>query len=161
MTAVGVSTIAQIVIVSGAPAASRRAEISSRYATELTFGMTTADAPEAAAAATSSAPHGVSSPLQRIVTSRLPYSPENAAATAFARAASFASGATASSRSKMSASHGIDFAFSSARSFDDGMYNTERRGNSYVLHMSARAPSVGKPVRHSQRGVASGQVCGQ
>ena len=28
----------------------------------------------------------------------------------------------------MIASHGIDFAFSSALAFDDGMYRTDRRG---------------------------------
>ena len=66
-------------------------------------------------------PHGVSSPLQRMVSSRLPYSPEEAAAQALARAASFASGATASSRSKMMASAGMVLAFSSARSLAAGM----------------------------------------
>ncbi len=69
----------------------------------------------------SSAPHGVASPLQRMVSSRLPYSPDATAATAAWRASGLASGATASSMSKMMASHGIDLAFSSALGFDDGM----------------------------------------
>ena len=51
------------------------AETSSRYATELTFGTTTAAAVDTAIAARSSDPHGVSRPLQRIVSSRRPYSP--------------------------------------------------------------------------------------
>src|SRR3954452_19952905 len=90
--------------------------------------MTTAEAPDLAAAATSAAPHCVVSPLQRIAISRRPYAPEPAAATALARAVSLASGATASSRAKISASAGIVFAFSSARSLAAGMYSTDRRG---------------------------------
>ena len=70
----------------------------------------------------SSAPHGVASPLQRIVSSRWPYSPDDDRRDGLAsRAAGLASGATASSRSKMIASHGIDLALSSALAFDDGM----------------------------------------
>ena len=69
----------------------------------------------------SAACHSVPIPLIRMVTSRAPYSPEAAAAHAASRAAGFASGATASSRSRISPSQGIDFAFSSARSFDEGM----------------------------------------
>ena len=65
-----------------------------------------------------------------MVSSRLPYSPDDAAATALGRAASLASGATASSRSKMIASAGIVLAFSSARSLAAGMYSTDRRGRS-------------------------------
>ena len=83
--AVGVSIIAQIVTSTGAPAASSRAGTSSTSATESTLGITTADGPDGAAAAMSSAPHSVSRPLQRIVSSRLPYSPRLTAATAFAR----------------------------------------------------------------------------
>ncbi len=140
--AVGVSTIAQIVMAPGAPAASSRADTSSRYAADPTLGMTMAAAPEPAAAAMSSAPHGVSRPLQRIVISRCPYSPDCAAATALVRAASFASGATASSRSKMSASVGMVFAFWSARSFDDGIYSTERRGRSSLAASMVTASMI-------------------
>jgi len=49
------------------------------------------------------------------------YSPDDAAATAFGRADSFASGATASSRSKITASIGSVFAFSSALALELGM----------------------------------------
>ena len=130
--AVGVSIIAQMSMLSGAPAAWRMEDTSSMPATEATLGMTTAAAPDVAAAARSSAPHGVSSPLQRMVSSRWPYSPEATAAHALARADSFASGATASSRSKMIESAGMVLAFSSARSLAAGMYSTERRGRSAV-----------------------------
>ena len=60
-------------------------------------------------------------PLTRMVTSRAPYSPDAAAAHAASRAAGLASGATASSRSRISPSQAIDFAFSRARSLDEGM----------------------------------------
>ncbi|MEY4009580.1 MAG: hypothetical protein RLZZ93_272 [Actinomycetota bacterium] len=110
-----------MVISAGAPAASSAAETASSSAVLDTFGMTTADTHAFAAAATSSLPHGVSRALQRMVSSRLPYSPLFAAATACARAVSFASGDTASSRSKMMASAGMPFAFSSARSLAAGM----------------------------------------
>jgi hypothetical protein len=56
-----------------------------------------------------------------MVISRLPYSPDDAAFTALSRAASFDSGDTASSRSKIRASEAMDLAFSSARSFAAGM----------------------------------------
>src|SRR4051794_9460666 len=126
--AVGVSTIAQISRSAGAPAAFSRLETRSSVCVEPTFGMTTAAAPERAAAARSSGPHCVSRPLQRIVSSRFPYPPDDAAATALARAPCLASGATASSRSKMIESAGNVFAFSKARSLAAGMYSTERRG---------------------------------
>jgi len=89
--------------------------MSSRYATDPTFGTTTAAADDEAIAARSAAPQGVSRPLQRIVNSRRPYSPEAAASHAATRAESLASGATASSRSKMIASAGKVLAFSKAR----------------------------------------------
>ena len=98
------------------------AEASARTSSaDDTFGTTMPSGPAAQAAARSSACHSVSAPLTRIVTSRRPYSPEAAAAQAADRAAGFASGATASSRSRISASHGMDFAFSSARSLEAGM----------------------------------------
>ena len=117
----GVSTMAQREVWSGAPwaaIASTRARTSSA---DETFGTTIPSGPAAHAAARSSACHSVSAPLTRMVTSRRPYAPDAAAAHAASRAAGFASGATASSRSRISASHGIVFAFSSARSLEDGM----------------------------------------
>ena len=70
--AAGVSTIAQMVISFGAPAASRCFDTSSTSAALLTFGITIDDAHDFAAAAMSAAPHGVSRPLHRMVISRLP-----------------------------------------------------------------------------------------
>ncbi len=142
--AVGVSIIGQILTSGEAPAASSRFDTSSIVASESTFGITTADGFAAPAAAMSTAPHSVSSPLQRIVSSRLPYSPDCTAATALSRASGFASGATASSRSKMIASAGIVFAFSSARSLAAGMYSTERRGrrSSVIVVLQSFADNV-------------------
>ena len=80
--AVGVSIIAQIIISFGAPAASSAADTASSSATLDTFGITTAVTHAFAAAAMSSLPHGVSRALQRMVSSRRPYSPLFAAATA-------------------------------------------------------------------------------
>ncbi len=88
---------------------------------EPTLGTTIASGPAALAAAMSSSCHAVSIPLTRMVTSRAPYSPDAAAAQAASRAAGLASGATASSRSRIRPSQGIDFAFSSARSLEEGM----------------------------------------
>ena len=119
--AVGVSIIGQIIVSTDAPAASSCADTASTCSTVSTFGITTAEGEAAPAAAMSSAPHSVSRPLHRMVSSRLPYSPDCTAATALARASGFASGATASSRSKIIASAEIVLAFSSARSFAAGM----------------------------------------
>ena len=137
--AVGVSIIAHTVIVLGAPAESSCAATSSTYPAEATFGTTTAEAVDLAIAARSAAPHCVSRPLQRIVNSRVPYAPEAAAAQAALRADSLASGATASSRSKMMQSAGSVFAFSSARSLAAGMYSADRRGRKLVM-MRTRRP---------------------
>jgi hypothetical protein len=60
-------------------------------------------------------------PLTRMVSVRRPYSPLLAAAAAASRAAGLASGATASSRSKMTASIGSVLAFSTAFAFELGM----------------------------------------
>ena len=98
------------------------AETSARTSSaDDTLGTTMPSGPAAQAAARSSACHSVSAPLTRMVTSRRPYSPDAAAAQAAARAAVFASGATASSRSRIKPSQGIDFAFSRARSLEAGM----------------------------------------
>ena len=119
--AFGVSTIAQSLVCSGA-SLSAMASTSFRTASaESTLGTTIASGPAAQAAFRSSRCHSVSAPLIRMVTSRRPYSPDAAAAHAASRAASFESGATASSRSRIRPSQGIDFAFSSARSLDEGM----------------------------------------
>ena len=121
-TATGVSTIAQSRVCSGAPGGLHgRDQSDAPRRPSSTLGTTIASGPAAAAAARSASCHCVPSPLTRIVSSRLPYSPDCTAAQAFSRAASFASGATASSRSRMSASTGRVFAFSSARSLELGM----------------------------------------
>ena len=57
----------------------------------------------------------------RMNTSRGPNPPAFTAATTCSRAATFASGATASSRSRITPSTGSVLAFSSARAFDPGM----------------------------------------
>src|SRR5690606_8326475 len=72
-------------------------------AAELIFGTTMPCGPALAACRRSASCHSVSSPLTRMVTSREPYSPEAAAAHTRSRASSLASGATASSRSRISA----------------------------------------------------------
>src|SRR5947207_15001588 len=77
-----------------------------------------------------------------------------------ARAVSLASGATASSRSKISASAGKARAFSRARGFDPGMNRTLRRGrigagiarfllgSGLLADISWRDPIAGSPLRH-------------
>ena len=119
--AVGVSTIAHSVVRSGAPKVDRASTSARTSSAPFTFGTTIASGPAAHAARRSSSCQEVSAPLIRIVTSRVPYSPLATAAAADSRAAALASGATASSRSRIRPSHGIDFAFSNARSFEAGM----------------------------------------
>lgn len=65
-------------------------------------------------------------------------------------------GETASSRSKMIASAGMPFAFSSARSLAAGMYRTERRGRSEVMKCSFL-----EAVPGGQLGVARGELTGE
>ena len=72
-------------------------------------------------AARSCSPQGVSRPLIRITTSRRPNPPAATAAAAWSRACSLASGATASSRSRMTTSQGSSRAFSIARALTAGM----------------------------------------
>lgn len=124
----GVSIIAQIARLSGAPAFSSTASAWRTVSALSTLGSSTASAPLVAAATRSSYPHGVPSALVRTRISRLPYPPSDSALTTFARASAFASGATASSRSKMRPSAGRPRAFSSARVLEPGMYRTLRRG---------------------------------
>ena len=116
----GVSTMAHSEVCSGAPAAVI-AEASERTSSaRLTLGTTIPAGPAAHTAARSSSCQGEPSPLMRMVSSRIPYAPETAAAQASSRAALFASGATASSRSRISPSTGRLLAFSTARSLDAG-----------------------------------------
>ena len=98
--------MAHSAVCSGAPAAAI-AEASDRTSSaRLTLGTTIPAGPAAHTAARSSSCHGEPSPLMRMVSSRIPYAPETAAAQASSRAAPFASGATASSRSRISPSTG-------------------------------------------------------
>ncbi len=117
----GVSIIAQSRVWSGAPAHSSAVTSPRTWSAVSTLGTTIASGPAWAAATMSAECHSVLIPLMRIVSSRAPYSPDAAAAHAASRAAGLASGATASSRSRIRPSQGIDFAFSRARSLDDGM----------------------------------------
>ncbi len=71
--AVGVSIIAQMRTDAGAPAASSCAATASTYVDRVDLRDHDRRRSGRAAAARSSAPHSVSSPLQRIVSSRLPY----------------------------------------------------------------------------------------
>ena len=117
------------------------------------WGSRPPTAPAAPAAARSSAPHGVaarcSGSSARGRRTR-PTSPRRRPARG---RAALASGATASSRSKMIASHGIVLAFSSARSLAAGMYSTDRRGRSVVAHDGE--PVAPRPARGRGRRAAS------
>ena len=68
----GVSIMHQIVVRSGAPASTIRASSSATMAAVSTLGSRIASGPQAAAAATSSRPQGVSRPFTRIASSRRP-----------------------------------------------------------------------------------------
>ena len=104
----GVSTIAHSFVCSGAPCRlHRRRPARAPRRRCRPWARRSRPGPAAHAAARSSSCHSVSAPLTRIVTSRAPYSPDAAAAQAASRAAGLASGATASSRSRISASHGM------------------------------------------------------
>jgi len=70
--AIGVSSIAQMRVRSGAPWRSRPDSMARTSSTELTFGTTIPSGPTAAMAARSSSCHGVPMPLARMVISRLP-----------------------------------------------------------------------------------------
>src|SRR5262245_32860954 len=96
-----------------------------------TFGSSTASSGIAAAAARSALPRGVPSPLTLKTRPRPPYPPAARAAERDARALSLASGATASSRSKMSPSAGKVRAFSNARELEAGMKRRLRRGRGF------------------------------
>ncbi len=119
--ATGVSIMAQSLVCSGAPVRSIAATSERTSSALFTLGTTIASGPACAAVARSSSCHSVPMPFTRIASSRLPYAPLDAAAAAASRAPGFASGATASSRSKMMPSHGRPLAFSSALAFELGM----------------------------------------
>ncbi len=70
--ATGVSTIAQSIVWSGAPARSSASTRRPTSAALLTFGTTTASGPACAAAAMSASCHSVPIPLVRIVSVRRP-----------------------------------------------------------------------------------------
>lgn len=70
--ATGVSTMAQILVASGAPPFSRPSSIACTSATLFTLGTTTAAGPAAAMAARSAACQSVSRPLARMATSLVP-----------------------------------------------------------------------------------------
>ena len=70
--AAGVSSIAQIMVWSGAPADSSSRSTAATSAALLIFGTTTPDGPAAAAERTSASCHSVSIELTRIVSSRRP-----------------------------------------------------------------------------------------
>ena len=120
--AAGVSIIAQIRTLCIVCMLSRRCAISSQLLRRVEiFGIRIASGAAAAAAVRSSANHGVSKPLMRMNTSRGPKPPAFTAATTWSRAVALASGATASSRSRITPSAGSVLAFSSARAFEPGM----------------------------------------
>ena len=119
--AFGVSIIAQMRVRSGAPA-SRKVRAAAMIAPgPSTLGRRMASGPAAEAAMRSSSPHGVCGPLTRITTSRPPKPPARAAMATSPRAATFWSGATESSRSRISASAANVLAFAKALALEPGM----------------------------------------
>ena len=123
----------QMVVFEGAPASFMIFSISWTCAALSTFGSRIASGPAFDAAIMSSLPQGVSRPFTRMMISRLPYSPDAALAQTIPRASTLASGATASSRSRMSASAAKLLAFSCARALEPGIYRTERRGRMFFV----------------------------
>src|SRR5215467_10527875 len=109
-----------------------------RWAGFDTFGTKIPSGWALTTAAISSSHQAVSRPLMRTITSRVPNPPAFTAAITCSRAITLASGATASSRSRITASQGRDLAFSSARILAPGMYSTLRRGRIVM----AGAPEV-------------------
>ena len=86
-----------------------------------TLGKRMASGPAAEAATRSSSPQGVCGPLTRMTTSRPPKPPARTASATCSRAATFWSGATESSRSRISASAGNVLAFAKALALEPGM----------------------------------------
>ena len=126
-TARAVSIMAQTRI-DAASMSLRRSAMALRSSTLEILGTRMPSGEALPAMATSSTHQGVSRPLVRIRTSRLPNPLAAIAAAIWSRATALASGATESSRSRMRPSAGRLRAFSSARAFDPGMNNRLRRG---------------------------------
>src|SRR5712692_5340401 len=131
-SASGVSIIAQMRVRRSACMSSSRVPTPSSWSGACTLGTRIASGAVCARAARSSANHCVPMPLMRTNTSRAPNPPAFRASRTCARAASLASGATASSRSRMMPSAGRLRALSMARAFDPGMYSTLRRGRMVI-----------------------------
>ena len=119
--AAGVSIMTQRPSEAGAPSADSASSTDWTSAALEILGASTASGPAATAASRSAPPHGVVRPFTRITTSRGPYPPAFTASATRARASSLASGATASSRSRIKASAGNERAFSKALAFAPGM----------------------------------------
>src|SRR5215211_1641108 len=124
----GVSIITHTRVRRSVWVSNNRCPMSSSWPGVETFGTRIASGAAAPAADRSSGPHSVSIPLMRMNTSRCPKPAAFTAATTWRRASTLASGATESSRSRMTPSTARLRAFSTARAFDPGMYSTLRRG---------------------------------
>ncbi len=120
-TELGVSIIAHSRVFAGAPMEPSTLATVTMSPGCATFGTRIASGATLAAARRSSMPQAVSMALGRITSSRRPYPPALTAAHTPARAAALPSGATESSRSRISESAGIVRALSRARSFKPGM----------------------------------------
>jgi hypothetical protein len=127
-TPLGVSIMHQMARRAGEPERSRISRACCTVWALSTLGNTTASIGIAAADRRSARPHGVDNALTLKNSSRAPYPPEASARATLSRAAGFASGTTASSRSKIRPSAPRLRAFSSARALDAGMNRTERLG---------------------------------
>jgi hypothetical protein len=119
--AIGVSIIAHSRTRSGAPASRNSRAACMTEPGPSILGRRIASGPAAAAAARSSRPHIVWEALTRMMISRPPNPPARTSATTWSRAAALASGATESSRSRMTASAGRLRALAIARGFEPGM----------------------------------------
>ncbi len=110
----------------GGGAAPRQARAPSTSVLRSTFGSTIAPGRVSANAAKSARPHSVASPFTRTATVPARNPPALTAATAACLAACLESGATASSKSRITASQDRPRAFSIARALEAGKYNTLR-----------------------------------
>ena len=117
----GVSIMAQSRVASEARCVASAISAAAIASGSETFGSRIASGPASAAARRSASPQGVPSPFTRITTSRRPNPPAFTAAQTCVRAKSLVSGATESSRSRITASAGKVRAFSIARAFAPGM----------------------------------------
>ena len=117
----GVSIIAQMRIRLSALSSCRCCQIRSSCCGVDIFGTRIASGAALAAASRSSENQAVSIPFTRMKTSRLPKPPALTASATCRRAVSLASGATASSRSRMRPSAASVLAFSNARALEPGI----------------------------------------